>query len=67
MVLDRPNTSQFRTWINDAPPEDLLTIAPLLFSRIGKLEPRDQERFIEEVRRDPQAKRVFEKLQSPAR
>ena len=63
MVLDT-NTSQFRTWIKDAPPEDLVTIAPLLFSRIGTLEQSHQERFIQEVQRDPQAKRVFEKLQS---
>ena len=61
------NLSQFRTFINDAPPEDLVTIAPLLFSRIGTLEPRDQERFIQEVQRDPQAKRVFEKMQSVSR
>ena len=64
MVLDPTNTSQFRTWIKDAPPEDVLTIAPLLFSRIGTLEQSHQERFIKEVQRDPQAKRVFEKMQS---
>ena len=64
MVLDPTNTSQFRTWIKDAPPEDVLTIAPLLFSRIGTLEQKQQERFIQEVQRDPQAKRVFEKMQS---
>ena len=63
MVLDT-NTNQFRTWIKDAPPEDLVTIAPLLFSRIGTLEQSHQERFIQEVQRDPQAKRVFEKIQS---
>jgi len=67
MVLDNTSASQFRTWIKDAPPEDLVTIAPLLFSRIGTLEPRDQDRFIQEVQRDPQAKRVFEKMQSSAR
>ena len=64
MVLDPTNTSQFRTWIKDAPPEDVLTIAPLQFSRIGTLEQSHQERFIKEVQRDPQAKRVFEKMQS---
>jgi hypothetical protein len=64
MVLDPKNTSQFGTWIKDAPPEDLVTIAPLLFSRIGTLEQKQQERFIQEVQRDPQAKRVFEKMQS---
>lgn len=64
MVLDTTSTNQFRTWIKDAPPEELLSIAPLLFSRIGTLEQSQQERFIQEVQRDPQAKRVFEKLQS---
>lgn len=63
MVADT-NTSQFRSWIKDAPPEDLVTIAPLLFSRIGNLDQRHQDRFIQEVQRDPQAKRVFEKIQS---
>ncbi len=67
MVLDPTNTSQFRTWISSATPEDLVTIAPLLVSRIGTLEPRHQERFIQEVQRDPQAKRVFEKMQSYSR
>jgi hypothetical protein len=64
MVLETVSTNQFRTWIKDAPPDDLLTIAPLLFSRIGTLEQKQQERFIQEVQRDPQAKRVFEKMQS---
>jgi hypothetical protein len=64
MVLDPTNTSQFRTWIKDAPPEDLVTIAPLLLTRIGTLEQSHQERFVQEVQRDPQAKRVFEKIQS---
>lgn len=58
------NVNQFRSWLNDAPPEDLVTIAPLLFSRIGTLDERHQERFIQEVQRDPQAKRVFDKIQS---
>ena len=58
------NISQFRTWLNDAPPEDLVTIAPLLFSRIATLDERQQERLVQEVRRDPQAKRVFDKMQT---
>lgn len=64
MVLDPTNTNQFRTWIKDAPPEDVVTIAPLLFSRIGTLEQSQQERFIKQVQSDPKAKIVFEKLQS---
>jgi hypothetical protein len=66
-VVAESNTSQFRSWIDTAQPEDLLTIAPVLFSRIGTLEPRYQDRFIENVQRDPQAQRLFEKMQSPTR
>jgi len=60
------NISQFRSWLNEAPPEDLVTIAPLLFSRIGTLDQAQQDRFIKEVQSDPQAKRVFEKMKSSA-
>lgn len=67
MVLDPTNTTQFRTWIKDASPEDVLTIAPLLFSRIGTLGQSHQERFIKEVQSDPQAKNVFEKMKTSAR
>lgn len=63
MVLET-NINQFRTWIKDAPPEDLVTIAPLLFTRIGTLDQRQQDRFIQEVNSDPQAKRVFENMKS---
>lgn len=65
MVLDT-NASQFRTWIKDAQPEDLVTIAPLFFNRIGTLDQAHQDRFIKEVQNDPQAKSVFEKMKSPA-
>jgi len=64
MAFDPASTSQFRTWIKDAQPEDVVTIAPLIFSRIGTLDKSYQERFIQEVQRDPQAKSVFEKMQS---
>lgn len=63
MVTDT-NISQFKSFVQNAPPEDLLTIAPLLFSRIGTLDQTQQERFIKQVQSDPQAKRVFEKLQA---
>lgn len=66
MVLDSTNTSKFRTWIKDAQPEDLVSIAPLLFSRIGTLDQGQQDRVIKEVHSDPQAKRVFEKMKSYA-
>lgn len=61
-MIGGTNINEFRTWLNDAPPEDLVTIAPVLFSRIGTLDERHQERFIQEVQRDPQAKRVLDKM-----
>jgi len=66
MVLDPTKSSQFRSWIKDAPPEDIVTIAPALFSRVGTLDKNHQERFIQEVQRDPQAKSVFEKMKDYA-
>lgn len=58
------NISQFRSLLNDATPDDLVTIAPLLFSRIGTLDRSQQDRMIQQLQQDPQAKRVFEKLQT---
>ena len=58
------NISQFRTLLNEAPPEDLVTIAPLRFNRIGALGQSQQERVIQEIKSDPQAKSVFEKMKS---
>jgi hypothetical protein len=52
------------TFINQAQPEDLSAIASQLFNRVGSLDQRQQDQFIEQVRRDPQAKRVFEKMQT---
>ena len=63
MVADT-NISQFKTFIQNAPPEDLVTIAPLLFSRIGTLDQTQQDRFFKQVQSDPQSKRLFEKLQT---
>lgn len=67
MAIENTNMNQFRTWIKDARPEDLVTIAPLLFSRIGTLEQSQQERCMQEVQRDPQAKRALEKMQNYTR
>ena len=55
------------TFINQAQPEDLSAIALQLFSRVGSLDQRQQDQFIEQIQRDPQAKRVFEKMQAVSR
>ena len=62
-MVTETTISQFKTWLNDAKPDDLVTIAPLLFSRIGTLDKTYQERFIQEIQQNPQAKGVFQKLQ----
>jgi hypothetical protein len=58
------NISQFRSLLNEATPEDLVTIAPLLLNRIGTLDQSRQEQFIQQVKSDPQAKNVFEKMKT---
>ncbi|MBA3511242.1 hypothetical protein [Sphingomonas sp.] len=63
MVFDKTDT-KLSNFINEASPQDLSAIASQLFSRVGSLDQREQERFIQDVQRDPQAKRVFEKMQS---
>jgi hypothetical protein len=63
MVFDKTDT-KLSSFISQAPPEDLSAIASLVFSRVGTLDQGQQDRFIQEVQRDPQAKRVFEKIQT---
>ena len=66
MVFDKTDT-KLSSFINEATPEDLSAIASLVFSRVGTLEQGQQERFVQEIQRDPQAKRVFEKMQAYSR
>ena len=63
-MVTETNISQFKTFIQNAQPDDLLTVAPLLFNRIGSLDQSQQDRLIQQVQSDPQAKRVFEKIQT---
>ena len=63
-MFDRTTLSSF---INQAQPEDLSAIASQLFSRIGSLDQGQQDQFIEQVQRDPQAKRIFERMQTHSR
>lgn len=66
-MVAETSTSQLRSWINNAQPEELLTIAPAIMNRLGSLDDRQQERFCAEVQNDPQAKRVFDKMQTYSR
>ena len=65
MVFDK--TDKFSSFIREARPDDLPAIATLLFSRVSELDPRQQERFIQDIQGDPQAKRVLERMQSYSR
>lgn len=56
------NISQFKSWLSSASPDDLVSIAPALFSRVGTLDQAHQQRFVQEIERSPQAMNVFEKL-----
>ena len=63
-MFDKTTLSSF---ISQAQPDDLSVIASQLFSRVGSLDERQQDQFIEQIERDPVAKRVFEKMQSYSR
>ena len=63
-MFDKTTLSSF---INQAQPEDLSAIASQLFTRVGSLDQTQQDQFMEQVQRDPQAKRVFEKMQTYSR
>ena len=63
MVFDKTDT-KLSSFIDQAQPEDLSAIASQVFSRVGSLDQRQQEQFIQEVQRDPQARRLFEQMQT---
>lgn len=63
-MFDKTTLSSF---INQAKPEDLSAIASQVFTRVGSLDQREQDQFLEQVQRDPQVKRVFEKMQTYSR
>ena len=66
MDFDKTDT-KLSSFINEASPEDLSAIASLVFRRVETLDQGQQHRFIQEVQRDPQVKRVFEKILTHSR
>lgn len=66
MVFDKTDT-KLSSLINEVGVEDLPTIASQLFTRVGALDQREQDQFIQQVQQDPQATRLFEKMQSYSR
>ena len=63
-MFDKTTLSSF---ISQAQPDDLSAIASQLFTRVGSLDQRQQDQFIEQIQRDPEAKRVFERMQTYSR
>jgi hypothetical protein len=63
MVFDKTDT-KLSSFINEASPKDLSAIASQVFSRVSSLASGQQQQFIQELQRDPQAKRFFEKMQT---
>ena len=63
MVFDKTDT-KLSSFIREAPPEDLAAIASQIFSRVSELQPQQQQRFVQQIQNDPQAKRIFEKAQT---
>lgn len=66
MVFDKTDT-KLSGFINQASADDLSEMASQLFSRVGSLDPGEQDRFMQSVSRDPQAKRIFDKMQTLSR
>lgn len=66
MVFDKTDT-KLSNFINEAGPQDLAAIASQLFRRVGTLDQGQQDQFIQQIQRDPEAKRVLDKMQAYSR
>lgn len=54
----------FYDWLKGATPDEKITAAKHTLAAIGELGTTDQERFVQEVRSDPTAGKVFENLKA---
>ena len=61
-MMTETNISQFKNWLAAATPDEIVTIAPTLFNRFGNLDQSHQQRLIQDLKQNPQAMSVFEKL-----
>jgi hypothetical protein len=51
-------------WLNKASPDQLVTQATAVISKIGSMDQSVQDRFVQQLRADPAASRLFEKIGS---
>lgn len=49
-------------WINKASPDELITHAKSVFSRIGQLDSNYRQRFVTEIQNDPASAKVLQQL-----
>lgn len=63
-MFDKTDTTKLSSFINQAQPEDLSEITSQIFSRVSSLDSKQQQQFVEQIQRDPQAKRILEKVQT---
>ena len=63
-MVGTTNIGQFRSFIDEATPDDLATVTPLLFNRIATLDSTKRDQVIQQIKSDPQAKVVFEKMKA---
>ena len=63
-MFDKTDT-KLSSFITQASPEDLSAIASQVFGRVGSLDQREQDQFIQGLKSDPQANRLLEQMQQP--
>ena len=62
-MFDKTDT-KLSSFINQAQPEDLSEITTQIFNRVSSLDPQQQQQFLQQIQRDPEAKRFLEKVQT---
>ncbi len=65
-MFDKTDT-KLSSFIKQASLDDLSVIASQVFSRVGSLDQREQEHFLAQVQQDPEARRLFEAMQTSDR
>jgi hypothetical protein len=53
---------RFEDWLKDATPDDKIAIAKRSLAAVGELGTTYQDQFVQEVRGDPTAGKVFDSL-----
>jgi hypothetical protein len=65
-MFDKTDTT-LSSFIKQASLDDLTVIASQVFSRVASLDQREQEQFLAQVQKDPEARRLFEAMQTSDR